>query len=125
MTSSRPEPAPIGPYSPVVRAGDLLFCSGQLGLRDGALVVGGVQDELVQAFANLESVLASMGAVLSDVVKTTVFLVDIDDFELVNETYLSCFGDHRPARSALAVDKLPRGASVELEAIAFSPLESL
>ncbi len=125
MTSSRPEPAPIGPYSPVVRAGDLLFCSGQLGLRDGNLVEGGVHDELVQAFANLESVLASMGAELSDVVKTTVFLVDIGDFESMNETYLSCFGGHRPARSAFAVDRLPRGASVEIEAIAFSPLESL
>jgi len=124
VTFSRPEPAPIGPYSPVVRAGDLLFCSGQLGLSDGTLVSGGVQGELIQAFSNLESVLISKGATLSDVVKTTVFLIDIGDFELMNETYLSCFGDHRPARSAFAVDKLPRGASVEIEAIAFSLQES-
>ncbi len=123
MTSSRPGPTPIGPYAPVVRAGDLLFCSGQLGLRDGVLVGGGVHDELVQAFSNLESVLGSMGATLDDVVKTTVFLVDIGDFELMNETYLSCVGDHRPARSAIAVDGLPRGASVELEAVAYVPLE--
>ncbi|HUY07245.1 MAG TPA: Rid family hydrolase [Acidimicrobiales bacterium] len=124
MTSSHSESAPIGPYAPVVRAGDLLFCSGQLGLRDGVLVGGGVQSELIQAFSNLESVLASMGATLADVVKTTVFLVDIGNFELMNETYLSCIGDQRPARSVLSVDRLPRAASVEIEAIAFSPRES-
>ncbi len=123
VTSSRPEPAPIGPYTAVVRAGDLLFCSGQLGLCDGNLVGGGVQSELIQAFSNLESALATMEATLEDVVKTTVFLTDIGDFELMNQTYLSCFGSHRPARSAFAVDKLPRGATIEIEAIAFSPEE--
>lgn len=85
------------------------------------MVAGGIQAELVQAISNLESVLATEGATLADVVKTTVFLVDIDDFESMNESYLSCFGEHRPARSAFAVDRLPRSAAVEIEAIAFSP----
>ena len=113
-----PAARPIGPYSPVVRAGGLLFVSGQLGLVDGELVAGGVREQLAAALANLLSVLATAGATLRDVVKCTVFLVDMADFEAMNEVYLAAFGDHRPARSAVAVAALPRGASVEIEAIA-------
>jgi 2-iminobutanoate/2-iminopropanoate deaminase len=101
-----------------VRAGDLLFVSGQLGLVDGQLVVGGVREQLSVAIANLRSVLASVEATLEDVVKCTVFLVEMGDFEAMNETYLAAFGSHRPARSAVAVAALPRGAQVEIEAIA-------
>ena len=110
---------PVGPYTPIVRAGDWLVVSGQVGLRDGKLVAGGVTAELEQAIANLAGHLASRGASLSDVVKTTVFLTDMGDYAVMNEIYIAGFGDHRPARSAVAVAALPVGASVEVEAWAF------
>lgn len=113
-------PAPIGPYRPIVRAGDLLACSGQLGLAAGTLA-DGVAAQLLQAVANLTLLLATEGAALSDVVKTTVFLVDMADFSLMNEAYVEAFGDCRPARSAVAVRALPLGAVVELEAWAYKP----
>lgn len=114
-------PPPIGPYTPVVRAGDLLFVSGQLGLVSGELVVGGVRAEAGVALDNLRAVLATAGASLDDVVKCTVFLVDMADFEVMNEAYLAAFGAHRPARSAVAVAALPRGAAIEVEAVAHRP----
>ena len=107
---------PVGPYTPIVRSGDWLVCSGQIGIVDGALVEGGLDAEIVRAMANLESLLATEGAKLSDVVKTTVFLVDMGDYGAMNEAYMAAFGDHRPARSAVAVAGLPLGASVEVEA---------
>ena len=109
-------PPPVGPYRPVVRAGDFLVCSGQLGLASGALVEGGVGPELRQAVANLSALLESEGAALSDVVKTTVFLTDIGDYAAMNAVYVECFTGERPARSAVAVAGLPLGATVELEA---------
>lgn len=112
---------PVGPYSPIVRAGDLLVVSGQLGLRDGEMVAGGVADETTQALANLASLLDSEGASMTDIVKTTVFLRHMRDFDLMNEAYVAGFGDHRPARSAFAVAELPRLALVEIEAWAYSP----
>jgi 2-iminobutanoate/2-iminopropanoate deaminase len=110
---------PIGPYSPIVRAGDWLVVSGQVGIRDGALVPGGVVDELVQALTNLQTLLESEGAILGNVVKTTVFLRHMRDFDLMNKAYMEFFGDHRPARSALAVVELPVNALVEVEAWAY------
>ena len=107
---------PVGPYTPIVRAGEWLVCSGQLGLRDGVLVDGGVQAQARQAIANLEALLVGEGATLAHVVKTTVFLTHISDFALVNEVYAEGFGDHRPARSAIAVSALPLGGLVEIEA---------
>ena len=107
---------PIGPYTPIVRAGDWLVCSGQLGLTDGALVDGGVQAQARQAIANLAALLEGEGASLTDVVKTTVFLTHISDFALVNEVYAEGFAGHRPARSAVAVAALPMGGLVEIEA---------
>ena len=112
---------PVGPYSPVVRAGDFLVTSGQLGQLDGQLVDGGIVAETRQAMANLRSVLESEGASISDVVKTTVFLADIEDWPAMNEPYLEALGDHRPARSAFAVGGLPLGARVEIEAWAYRP----
>jgi 2-iminobutanoate/2-iminopropanoate deaminase len=112
---------PVGPYTPIVRAGDWLVCSGQLGLRDGALVDGGVQAQARQAIANLAALLEGQGASLGQVAKTTVFLAHISDFALVNEAYTECFGDHRPARSAFAVAALPMGGLVEIEAWAYAP----
>jgi len=109
---------PVGPYTPIVRGGDLLYTSGQIGIANGALVAGGLEDELRRAFVNLREVLSSAHASLSDVVKTTVFLADIDDYAEMNRIYMQEFGDHRPARSAVAVAALPLGAQVEIEAIA-------
>lgn len=107
---------PVGPYTPIVRAGEWLVVSGQVGLRDGALIDGDVQAQLEQALTNLRSLLDGEGASLDDVVKTTVFLVDMGDYAAMNETYVAAFGDHRPARSAVAVAALPLGAKVEVEA---------
>jgi len=105
----------IGPYTPIVRAGQWLVLSGQIGLKDGAIVTGGLKAEVRQAIANMESLLASEGAALSDVAKTTVFLRHMGDYPLMNEVYTECFGDHRPARSAFAVVELPMHALVEIE----------
>jgi len=109
---------PVGPYTPIVRGGDLLYTSGQIGIVDGALVEGGFEPELRLAFVNLRGVLSSANASLSDVVKATVFLADIADYDAMNEIYMQEFGDHRPARSAVAVADLPLGARVEIEAVA-------
>jgi 2-iminobutanoate/2-iminopropanoate deaminase len=108
-------PAPL-PYSPAVRAGDWLVVSGQIGQRDGALVEGGFGPQLDQVLANLGAVLDANGAARTDVVKCTVFLTDMADFDQLNPVYAAFFGDHRPARSAIAVAALPRGAAVEIEA---------
>ncbi|MDQ6784062.1 MAG: Rid family hydrolase [Actinomycetota bacterium] len=110
---------PVGHYTSVVRAGDWLICSGQLGLRDGALVEGGVGPQLTQAIANLGGLLTGAGASLASVVKTTVFLTDMADYAVVNEVYRAGFGDQRPARSAVAVAGLPLGGLVEIEAWAW------
>lgn len=113
--------APVGPYTPIVRAGDWLVCSGQLGLSGGQLVQGGVAAQLGQAIANLTSLLQSEGCALESVTKTTVFLADIADYAEMNEAYMAAFGGHRPARSAVAVSGLPMGALVEIEAWAHLP----
>lgn len=112
---------PLGPYTPVVRAGDYVFVSGQLGMADGALVEGGVSGQTTQAIENLTAQLDSVGASLTDVVKTTCFLVDMDAFATFNDAYVAGFGDHRPARSTIAVRELPAGGQVEIEAIAYAP----
>ena len=111
---------PVGPYTPVVRAGEWLVVSGQLGLLDGRLVEGGTAAELTQAISNLAGLLSGEGAALTDVAKTTVFLADIADYAQMNDAYLAAFGDHRPARSAIAVAGLPMGARVEVEAWAWT-----
>jgi 2-iminobutanoate/2-iminopropanoate deaminase len=110
---------PVGPYTPVVRAGDWLIVSGQVGLADGKLVPGGLEGELRQAIANLRGHLEANGASLTNVAKTTVFLRHMSDYALMNEVYIDEFGDHRPARSAIGVAELPIGALVEVEAWAF------
>lgn len=112
-------PKPVGPYTPIVRAGDWLIVSGQVGIVDGERVSGGLGAELRQAIANLEAQLATQGASLNDVVKTTVFLRHMSDYADMNAVYIECFGDHRPARSAIGISELPLGALVEVEAWAF------
>lgn len=112
---------PLGPYTPAVRAGDFIFVSGQLGALDGQLVEGGVSGQTTQALTNLAERLAEMGANLTDVVKTTCFLIDMDAFATFNTAYLEGFGGHRPARSTIAVRELPTGGLVEVEAVAYKP----
>ncbi|MFT7475816.1 MAG: 2-iminobutanoate/2-iminopropanoate deaminase [Verrucomicrobiales bacterium] len=108
---------PVGPYTPLVRAGNTLYVSGQLGLVEGALV-DGLDAQVRQAVSNLASLLAAEGGTLENVVKTTVLLDSIDDYAAMNTAYTESFGDHRPARAAFAVDALPLGGLVEIEAIA-------
>lgn len=105
---------PVGPYSPIVRAGEWLVCSGQVGLRDGVLVRG-VPEQTRQALANVRALLEGEGASLDHVVKATVFLTHMGDFGPMNEAYAEVFGTHRPARSTVGVAALPLGAAVEIE----------
>ena len=113
---------PLGPYTPAVRAGDWIIVSGQLGLQDGALVSGGVAAQTTKAVENLQALLASMGAELSDIAKTLCFLTDMDTFTTFNDAYVAGFGAHRPARSTIGVAALPAGAAVEIEAWAYKPV---
>lgn len=114
------EPKPVGPYTPAVRAGDWLICSGQVALRDGALLDGDVAEQTTQCVANVKALVESHGYRLDQVAKTTVFMTDIADYAEMNAAYTAAFGDHRPARSAVAVASLPLGAKVEIEAWAYA-----
>lgn len=112
-------PAAIGPYSQAVQVNEWVFTSGQIPLdAEGNLVITGVREQTEQVFANLSAILHEAGSSLSQVVKATVFLANMDDFKVVNEVYAKAFGDHRPARSTVQVARLPRDASVEIEVIA-------
>jgi 2-iminobutanoate/2-iminopropanoate deaminase len=110
---------PVGAYTPILRAGDWLVVSGQIGLKDGALIGGGFRDEVVQALDNLEALLAGEGAGLADVVKTTVYLRHMGDYAILNEEWTARFGDPLPTRAAIAVSELPLHALVEVEAWAY------
>jgi len=113
-------PKAIGPYSQAVRAGRWLFCSGQIGLdpASGELVGGGVTAETARVLENLSAVLQAAGASLADVVRTTIYLTDLGDFAPVNEVYARYFSAPFPARATIGVAALPRGAAVEIDAIA-------
>jgi 2-iminobutanoate/2-iminopropanoate deaminase len=113
-------PAAIGPYSQAIASGDLVFCSGQLGLdpATGNLVDGGVEAQAERAMRNLTAVLDAAGLTFADVVKTTIYLAHIEDFVAVNGVYAGFMPDPAPARSTFAVGALPKGGLVEIEAIA-------
>lgn len=112
-------PAAIGPYSQGIRLGDLIFTSGQLPMAaDGTIVDGGIEAQTRQSIENLANILKAAGAELSTVIKTTVFVKDLNDFAAVNAIYAECFGAHKPARSTIEVARLPKDALVEIEAIA-------
>lgn len=113
-------PAAVGPYSQGIVSGDLVFCSGQLGLdpATGTMVEGGVEAQADRAMRNLAAVLDAAGVSINDVVKTTMFLADIDDFAAVNAVYATFMPDPPPARSTFAVGALPKGGLIEVEAIA-------
>ena len=112
---------PLGPYSPVVRAGDFVIVSGQVGMADGKVVDGGVVGQTRQVMANVAHQLATVGATLGDVVKTTCFLTDMENFTAFNDAYVEALGNHRPARSTVGVAALPGGLVVEVEAWAHVP----
>lgn len=120
IISTSKAPAAIGPYSQAVKKGGTLYLSGQIGLSPstGELVSGDVKEQAAQALANMRAVLAEAGATPDDVTKTTVFIVDMADFQAVNEVYAETFGKDAPARSCVAVAALPKGARVEIEAVA-------
>ena len=113
-------PKAIGPYSQGIIAGGLVFTAGQVGIdpANGEVVPGGIAEQTARVMQNLTAILRSAGSGLDRVVKTTVFLTDMADFAAMNEVYGKAFGNHRPARSTVAVAGLPKGVKVEIEAIA-------
>ncbi|MFP6662969.1 MAG: Rid family detoxifying hydrolase [Deltaproteobacteria bacterium] len=115
-------PAAIGPYSQAVSAGGLVYCSGQIGLdpATGALVAGGIVAETRQVLANLGEVLRAAGLSFADVVKMTIYLVDMNEFTAMGEVYAAALAQARPARATVAVAALPKGARIEIDATAFT-----
>ena len=113
--------APIAHYSASYRAGDFLFISGQIGISGSKLVSDDVEEQARQCLENLAAEAANAGAELTDIVKCTVFMTDIANFSKINAVYAQAFGEHRPARSAIAVSGLPLGALVEIEGFAYLP----
>jgi 2-iminobutanoate/2-iminopropanoate deaminase len=125
IIKSEKAPKAIGPYSVAVRGGPFVFTSGQLGFdpATGVIVEGGIENETRQALRNVQSILESAGTDLAHVVKTTVFLRDMNDFARMNAVYAEFFQENPPARSAIQAGALPRAAAVEIETIALVPGE--
>ena len=118
-TEAAPAPFEGAPYNQAIIAGDLVFTAGQLGLRPGDNAVeGDIAQQTEQALANVEAILEAAGISMEKLVKTSVFLIDLDDFQAMNAVYATRVGDSPPARSTFQVAKLPSGARVEIEAIA-------
>ena len=120
IISTNEAPAAIGPYSQAVRNGRFLFCSGQIPLdpKSGQIVTGDIATQTRRVLDNIASILRAEGMTFDSIVKTTIFLTTLDDFQTVNETYGSYFKQDPPARSTVQVSALPRGANVEIEVIA-------
>jgi 2-iminobutanoate/2-iminopropanoate deaminase len=116
---------PVGAYSQAVRAGPFVYTSGQIGIDTQlTLVDKDVKAQTLKAFYNLQEVLAAADCTVNDVIKCTIFIKDMNDFALVNDIYGTVFKDHKPARSCVEVARLPKDARVEIEAIAYKPLNS-
>ncbi len=113
----------VGPYSPAIKAGDFLFISGQLPIdpQTGQLVSGSIEDQTRRCMENIKLILAKAGGSLKDLVKVTIYLADMKDFEAVNRAYGEFFDLEPPARSCLGVASLPKGARIEIEAVAYIP----
>jgi len=120
VISTENAPGAIGPYSQAIKAGGMVFCSGQIPIdpATGQFVSENVAEQTVQVFKNLEAVLKAAGTGLSNVVKTTVFLADMNDFTEMNEVYSQFFSENKPARATVQAARLPRDAKVEIECIA-------
>ena len=114
-------PAAIGPYSQAIKVGGFLYCSGQVPLVPGTgeLVTGGVEEQTTQSMENLQQVLSAAGVDFDSVVKTTIYLTDLGDFSVVNEIYAGFCGEVAPARATVQVAALPKGALVEIDAVAY------
>ena len=120
VVSTKMAPAAIGPYSQAIQVGNLVFTSGQIPIdpSTGAFVEGGIKEQTRQSLANVKAILEEVGLSMSNVVKTTVFMADMNDFADMNSIYAEFFSEPYPARSAVAVKTLPKGALVEIEAVA-------
>ncbi|MCQ2502059.1 MAG: RidA family protein [Lachnospiraceae bacterium] len=119
IISTTKAPAAVGPYVQAIQAGNFLYASGQLGLiPETGTLPEGVEAQTVQALKNVEAILTEAGYTKEDVIKTSVFLDDINDFATINGIYADFFGEHRPARSCVEVAKLPKGGLIEIEIIA-------
>jgi 2-iminobutanoate/2-iminopropanoate deaminase len=120
VISTSTAPAAIGPYSQAIQVGNLVFASGQIPIdpATGSFVAGGVKEQARQSLTNVKAILDEAGLTLDNVVKTTVFLADMNDFADVNAVYAEFFAEPYPARSAVAVKTLPKGALLEIEVIA-------
>lgn len=120
VISTKKAPAAIGPYSQAIQAGNLVYTSGQIPIdpATGAFAEGGIKEQTRQALANVKAVLEAAGLSMGNVVKTTVFMADMNDFADMNSVYAEFFTEPYPARSAVAVKTLPKGALVEIEAVA-------
>ncbi len=118
--STKKAPAAIGPYSQAIRVGNLVYTSGQIPIdpATGAFVEGGIKEQTRQSLTNVRAILSEAGLAMSDVVKTTVFMADMNDFAEMNGVYAEFFAEPYPARSAVAVKTLPKGALVEIEVVA-------
>jgi 2-iminobutanoate/2-iminopropanoate deaminase len=124
VVSTTDAPQAIGPYSQAIVAGDMVFCSGQIPLdpQNGQLIEGGIEEQTRRVLDNLRAVLQAAGSSLDRVVKTTIFLADMNDFSIVNMIYAEYFGNEPPARSTVQVARLPRDVQVEVEAIALKEI---
>ena len=120
VISTKQAPAAIGPYSQAIQVGNLVYTSGQIPIdpATGAFVEGGIKEQTRQSLTNVKAILNEVGLDLNNVVKTTVFMADINDFADMNAVYAEFFTEPYPARSAVAVKTLPKGALVEIEVIA-------
>ena len=120
VINTKAAPAAIGPYSQAIRVGNLVYTSGQIPIDPvtGSFVEGGVKEQTRQSLLNVKAILAEAGLTMGDVVKTTVFLADMNDFADMNSVYAEFFSEPYPARSAVAVKTLPKGALVEIEVVA-------
>lgn len=118
--STKNAPAAIGPYSQAIKVGNLIYTSGQIPIdpATGALVAGGIKEQTRQSLLNVQAILKEAGISMSSVVKTTVFMADMNDFADMNAVYAEFFTEPYPARSAVAVKALPKGALVEIEVVA-------
>ena len=120
-TEAAPAPFQGAPYSQAITAGGFVFVSGQLGLKPGDTAISGaIEEQTEQVFANLKAILEAAGSGLDRIVKTTVFLQHLDDFQSMNTVYAKHVGEHPPARATVEVARLPSGALVEIEAVALS-----